>query len=136
MAQMVTETKIEAYSGPLPSPTIIEAYERIAPGTAKAIVSQFEKQGDHRREMERTVIQGELSRSNAGLAAGTLIGLAGMAVAAYALSLGHPATGATIIGTVLAGGVGTFIHGTRQRRKEREDKAKIQVQLLQGQRPR
>ncbi len=43
----------EAYSGAIPHPRYIKAYEEIVPGSAKAIIEDFTKWGDTGREIEK-----------------------------------------------------------------------------------
>lgn len=46
----------EYHAGPIPSPKILRGYEEIHPGFANRIIEQFEKQGEHRREVEKQLV--------------------------------------------------------------------------------
>jgi uncharacterized membrane protein len=41
------------FSGPIPPPNALEAYERICPGSADRILSLWERQVDHRQGLEK-----------------------------------------------------------------------------------
>jgi hypothetical protein len=45
------------YSGPLPHPEVLEHYDRIVPGGAERIFTQFESQAKHRQSIESRVIR-------------------------------------------------------------------------------
>lgn len=53
--------------GPLPSPEIIEKYEKICPGSADRIMREAEKQTEHRVDMESCVIKGNVKLEELGL---------------------------------------------------------------------
>jgi uncharacterized membrane protein len=46
----------QQYSGPLPPPNILEHYNAIYPDSAKIIIDNFIAQSEHRRSLEKTVI--------------------------------------------------------------------------------
>src|SRR5438876_1239737 len=67
-----------SFSGPLPSPQILAAYDQIVPGTAARIIAMAETQAQHRQNLESTVIGGDVRRSWYGLWTGFVIGMAGI----------------------------------------------------------
>ncbi len=114
-----------AWSGPLPDPVTLAAYERLLPGSAQRIFDRFEKQSDHRIRLEATVIENAERRANQGQWMALAIALMGLALAGFGFSSGHE-IGASIVGAgVLADLAGIFIYGRREQRKEREQKAKL-----------
>ena len=68
------------HSGPLPSPDILEQYNKIEPGTANRIISMAEKQAEHRQQLEKRIVTADIRDSFLGiicaflLGAGTIVG--------------------------------------------------------------
>lgn len=52
----------QSFSGPLPPPAALEAYEKIHKGAADRIICMAEKQAEHRQSLEKTVI-GTIARN-------------------------------------------------------------------------
>ena len=48
------------YSAPLPPPVHFEEYDRILPGAADRIVTEFERNSGHRREVEIRLVDAEI----------------------------------------------------------------------------
>ena len=46
-----------SWSGPLPPPKVLEAYDRLVPGAAERIMKMAEQQSEHRRGLEKTVVE-------------------------------------------------------------------------------
>ncbi len=92
---------------------------------AARIVKMSEEQEAHRQKLEVEVIFGDSRRATLGVIFAFILGLAGMALGAYLISLDHPIAGTIFSGSSLAGLVGTFVYGTRSRKKEREKKAEL-----------
>ena len=46
-----------SFSGPLPPPAALEAYERIQKGAADRIITMAERQAGHRQSLEKTVVE-------------------------------------------------------------------------------
>jgi uncharacterized membrane protein len=110
------------HAGPLPAPDTLKAYDEIVPGMAERLLVNFEKQVDHRIALERYVIQGDVRRSNLGLYAALIFGLAVLGVATILILNGHSDEGVkTIIGVFLTYG-SAFLYSDVQRRRERARK--------------
>ena len=82
-----------AFTGPLPSPEIIEKYELLVPGSAHGLFEDFHKNSDHSRNMESILVHGSVSKDSRSqwMAYTLVIGMtaAGVACAAFlSLSLG------------------------------------------------
>jgi uncharacterized membrane protein len=131
--------QLNIYQGALPNPAILEAYERIVPGSAERLIRLAEGQTHHRQGLEQKAIVHELRRSNLGLVVGGIVVLGLEAVAGLAVTHGQGAGGIFLGAGSLATLGGAFIYGTRSRRAERETKARImteQMQLPMGDGPR
>lgn len=109
-------------SGPLPSPEILERYDKIMPGLADRIVKQAENQSEHRMILEKKVIQSDVLNSRLGLIFAFIIGMTGIISGIYFVSAGLSAAGYIFTGGSFVSLVSVFIYGTRSRRKEREIK--------------
>jgi len=124
--ELLTTLVGQYFSGPLPPPELLRQYDEIVPGFAQTIVDQFVAQGDHRRELEKTVIFSDVTRANWGLIAGFTLALIGVVGSIYIMSTGKTTAGLTAFIVSLAPLVVAFLEATRRRRKERLEKA-IQV---------
>lgn len=52
-----------SFSGPLPPPEILRRFDEVVPGAAERIIKMAEEQSGHRRELEKKVIESDVSRS-------------------------------------------------------------------------
>ena len=52
----VSRESMEFMAGPLPPPSALEEYNRVCPGCAERIIAMAEKEGVHRREMEKEIV--------------------------------------------------------------------------------
>jgi uncharacterized membrane protein len=82
-----------SFSGPLPSPEILERYEQLVPGAASSLFEDFHKNSQHIRDLERFAVERAVSKDKrAQWMAYTLVGgmtLLGLAAAKWiAISLG------------------------------------------------
>ena len=49
--------RVETFQGPIPPPSVLEAYEKILPGAAERILKMAENQSTHRQEIEKIVVR-------------------------------------------------------------------------------
>jgi uncharacterized membrane protein len=52
----VESTTVTAYQGDMPSPEMLAAFDQVVPGSAERILRSYEKEGDHRRAMDRELV--------------------------------------------------------------------------------
>jgi len=114
------------YQGPLPPASELAKYEEIIPGGADRLIASVEQQSAHRQEIEKKVIESDIENSRRGLNYGLIIGLASVIGGCACVMTGHEVGGTIIGGSGLTGLVGVFVYGSRERRKERESRLKIQ----------
>lgn len=115
--------KGENYSGPIPHPAHLAAYENIAPGLASRIVKMAEKELTHRIELTDKVATAEIKYRDKGLLYG-LISLLALIGASLACAMtNHPKLAVAFIGVGFLGVAGRFIDGKRARPDEDDDKA-------------
>ncbi|MBI2459266.1 MAG: DUF2335 domain-containing protein [Parcubacteria group bacterium] len=112
------------FAGPLPHPQLLKGYNDIVPGAAKIIIDMAEKQSSHRQELEKKVINSDINNSKLGLIFGFIIGIVGITAGAIIIAIGQIVAGSVISGATLVGLVGTFVYGSQNRKKERDEKSK------------
>lgn len=127
--QVAQFTYQEHTTGYLVPPSMLERYEALLPGFSERWLSMGERQEAHRQELERHAVIGDGRRAWAGIVCALLICLATI-IAGVVVALGRHDTGATILSAFfgtsgLVGIAAVFIYGTRSRRQERLDKARI-----------
>ncbi len=126
--QVVQRTSLEAYSGPLPHPAILEKFEQILPGSAERILKMAESQSEHRQCIEKVVIRSGSRNSLLGIVSALLISLGFLAVAWFAIRNGHAGAG-TFLGTInIVGLAGIFVYGTASNRRERLERNRQNTQ--------
>jgi uncharacterized membrane protein len=117
-------SKTELFQGPLPHPSLLKAYDIVVPGLAERIIVAWEKQTNHRINLEQIVITGDNNRANWGLFSATAITIT-VIVACTILAILNKEQALIAIGVIilnLATLAGIFIYGSYSRRQERERK--------------
>ena len=113
------------FAGPMPPPATLAAYNAIVPDAAERILKMAEAQALHRHQLEATAIRSDARQAILGLCFGLVVTLAMLAVAAYIAALGQTIGGALLGGAAVVQLAGVFVYGTRSRRRERIEKAKV-----------
>lgn len=113
-----------SFSGPLPPPNILKAYDEIIPNGAERIFKMAENQSSHRQNLESSVVKSNSRDSLLGIISAFIISIFTVAAGAFCITSGHPVAGTILGGAGLASIVGTFIYGTRSEREERIEKVK------------
>lgn len=80
------------HSGPLPDPQVLDGYEQLAPGSARQIIQQWERQATHRQKLE-----------NRGQWFALVIALAAMATAVACAALDAPFVGGAVAVSAVLG---------------------------------
>ncbi len=112
----IIEQHVTFYSGPLPPPEMMRAYENVHPGSADRILTLAEHEQKQRAFYE-----------NRGLLFGFIAALALIALSAYVVSLGFAWQSVGVVIGSIAGTAGTFVYSSRARRLElRERRAALQ----------
>lgn len=119
----VAQVKAYSFQGPLPPPQILHQYDEIIPGAAERIICAFEKQVQHRQDLEKNVITSDIRQAYLGSLLGFIIALSAIGSGTFLAYIGRPTEGIAAIISALAGIIGVFVVGSYQRRKEREQKA-------------
>jgi len=87
-----------------------------------------EKQAKHRQELEKIAVKSGARNSLLGQIFGLIIGLAAILAGSYGFYKGVEAGGIAIIISTIVALVSVFAYGSQQRRKERENKLKNQLE--------
>ena len=110
------------FSGPLPPPETLREFNEIVPGAAERIIKMAEGQFEHRKELERKVIDSDIARSKWGQILGFFIAIFGITASGIISIYGNPIGGVVLGVGTLASLVGVFMYGSNTRSKEREKK--------------
>ena len=113
---------MELYSGPLPPPLFLADYEKALPGTADRIISVFEDNAKHNREMERIAFEASIAYAKIGqkrgfalsvigIIAGVIIALSGVFLKSNPATISAIFTGSTVSGFSIHRLVSKFIDG-------------------------
>ena len=113
---------VQTFSGPLPPPSALKEFDLIVPGAAERIIKMAEGQFVHRTEIEKRVIESDISRSKWGQILGFMIAIFGLLVSLVTILRGQEIAGSIIGGGTLVSLVSVFMYGTRSRKREREEK--------------
>ena len=105
---------VEAYSGPLPSPDMLECYNAAFAECAERIVAMTEKQALHRREIEKVFVQSAVKNEARGQIFGFIIALSAILGGTIIVAMGKDVIGLIAIISALASLVGVFIYGKRR----------------------
>jgi uncharacterized membrane protein len=120
---VMVEIAEATFSGPLPPPDILRRYDEVVPGAAERILVMAEQQARHRRNLERTVVEGGSRRANLGLWLGFILSIVVLALSAALIVNGYELAG-TVIGSIDLVSLATvFVVGRIDQRRERVEKA-------------
>lgn len=72
VSRMTSIMVSEHFSGPLPHPRHLSAYETISPGSAERIIGMAEKQQEHHMSMDRKVLGAEILDRKLGMWLGAI----------------------------------------------------------------
>lgn len=104
----------EMHIGPIASPHVLALYKKIDVSLVDRLVTMSERQSEHRRILESTVVHGKLAESKRGMYCGLTVALFGLCVCAF-LGYLRLSTAATIVGCVdLTALVSLFIYAQKE----------------------
>jgi uncharacterized membrane protein len=108
---------------------MLKQFDEVFPGCAERIVSMAEKQSEHRRTLESTVIESNCRSQEHGQTwAGVLMGIA--LIGGFVLvAIGKPAEGVTAIISAVVGVGGPFLYSKWQQSKERAEKERAFAEI-------
>lgn len=104
----------EYYSGPLPTPQQLGEYNRVSAGLGDRIVTEWQTEGSHRRNLERTVVKGQLLAQSRGQVFALVIALVVISGGLALLFTNRQTGGLVAILAPLATLAGVFIYNQRK----------------------
>ena len=122
---MSTQTSItHISSSPIPSAEELAKYEAVKPGITDIILSSYQKQVEHRINIENSVIKHKNMNTTIGQVFAFIIAMTAIIAGYMLIKIDKNVIGLGSIITALVGLVVVFIYGRSQERKERIEKAK------------
>ncbi len=112
----------KTHTGHLPDPETLAEYSSIIPNGAERIMQMVEKQLEHRMNLEKKVVGGQMLQSNIGQFLAFFIGIAALSASTYCIVSGFEWSGSLIGLGGLTSLVTAFIKGRGQQEKSLEDK--------------
>lgn len=109
------------FSGPMPPPEYLVAYEKIVPGIAKELFDGVKADSAHIRTMQRDALKAQKRDSLLGQIFGFLIGLFAIGCGTYASVNGAPLAGGFIGGGGVAALVAVFVLGKKTSPQQKSD---------------
>ena len=108
------------HSGPLPSASELAEYNRVVPGLAEQITTEWRTETQHRRRMEQTGLTAAVRAHRRGQYIGLLLVLFVSALGAWLTYEGKSTVGVAAMIAPLAGIAGVFVYN-QVRERERPD---------------
>ncbi len=119
--QLVAQLTATTMSGPLPAPNLLEEYERISPGAASIIISEFQLQAQHRRTQESRIVMSDIIRAYIGQGIGCALAAYLIWTGGDLLRHGQSITGFQSIGLAIATGAVPFAIKAYTQHQERKN---------------
>lgn len=114
----VVHVAASAFAGPLPPPNILEQYNKVIPSAAERIFQMAEKEGEHRRYIEKKLVDSQANQVNRGATFGFMLGvlalLGGFVLAYFDKSLVGIAAILGGLGAIIT----AFIAGSKKNKKK------------------
>lgn len=76
---------LEAFSGPLPPPSVLQQYEEVCPGAAERILRLAEGQSKHRQQMEAKVVASDCRAQDRGPVYGFIVAMSALVLSGVLL---------------------------------------------------
>lgn len=101
------------YEGLLPMPLFLEKYKEIESTYPDRIMKLVEDQSNHRQDIEKKVIESNISHEKLGMVFGFILGLVGILMGGFLLYSDKSISGFAVFFTSLGALVGNFIVNKR-----------------------
>ena len=115
---------IQKYSAPLPPPEMLQKFNEVLPGLAERIVKMAENQSNHRIEIEKKAIVGQVDQSANGQRYALFLGGLALIIALVLGLTGHDSVAIAIGSIDIVGLVAAFTFGQRKQRRDLDKKSK------------
>lgn len=114
--------RAEAFAGPLPPPAMLADYNNLVPRGAERIMAMAEKQQDHRHNLEKQVIEGNLAAQKRGQVCAFILALIVILGGIYLIATGLAVLGFVALVTAVGGLAATFIIGKKRQEEDLREK--------------
>ncbi|MBX7158281.1 MAG: DUF2335 domain-containing protein [Verrucomicrobiae bacterium] len=108
----------ESYSGAIPHPSHLKAFNEIVPGSADLIFQEFKKQSEHRRALESYAIPRQTDQSGRGQIFAFILVILFLIAGVLLTMYDHDKVGGILLGFTLLGVTSVFITGKIFQEKE------------------
>jgi uncharacterized membrane protein len=108
----------EDYSGAIPHPKYLKAFNEIVPGSAGLIFQEFKHQSEHRRKLEAYVIPRQIDQSGRGQIIAFIVVLLFLISGVVLTMYDHDVVGGIVLGTSLVAVATVFITGKISQEKD------------------
>lgn len=112
----------ESYSGAVPHPDHLERFNELVPGSAQMIFDEFQKQAEHRRNLEAFAVQNQIRQSGRGQIFGFVLAVVFLLAGIILIFSGHEQAGITLTGGTLVSLVALFVVGKVGQSRELKEK--------------
>lgn len=110
------------FSGPMPPPALVREYEDIYPGAAKFFFNTLDKQSDHRRGLERTVVNANVLSERVGMILAFILAALLIVSGTFLIYHDKDPQGLSLIAGTLVTLCGVFIYGRSRASRELQEK--------------
>ena len=108
----------KSFSGPLPSPDVLQQYNNVVNDGAERVVKMAENQSKHRMDLEDFAVKKQIKQSGLGQIFGFIIALFCLSATVYLAVNGHESLAKVLGTTTVIGLVGIFVVGKFFQTKE------------------
>jgi uncharacterized membrane protein len=119
------------YRAPIPPPEMLWRYEKIVPGAAKRILTQFERQSEHRREIERKMVSNIARREMGSILVVALLIVAVTFLGYHMVSRGQSLYALGTVAASVSGVLIAFFTGKKANLREKEEKRELLKELME-----
>ena len=102
-----------SFSGPIPPPAVLSAYEAFQPGLGERLIRHYEDEAAHVRTLERRTLGWDTFSTVLGQILAFFVAISGLGLTAYAIHAQQPWVAAVLGGGTLASLVGVFLRSQR-----------------------
>ncbi len=123
--QIISQSLKVTRASILPPPEELSQYEIFCPGVTKTLIEEFKAQAEHRRNLEKMVIESNTKAFPRGQIFAFIISILTIIFGFILILKDKNALGIASILSSLAALLGVFFYGTNSNKKERIEKAKL-----------
>ncbi|AXP80924.1 hypothetical protein CJ739_1839 [Mariniflexile rhizosphaerae] len=109
-----------SFSGPLPSPEVLQQYNNVVKDGAERVVKMAENQSKHRMDLEDFAIKGQIKQSGRGQIFGFTLALLCIASTVYLATEGYETLAIALGTTTVIGLASIFVLGKIFQSKDKE----------------